>query len=354
MSDVASKAEVSISTVSHVLNGTRFVSDAARDAVLRAVRETGYSRNIIARALVTSKTNTIGLAMSSVSNPYFGDLVRAIQDAAEARGYTLLITDTHDDPQREAHVVRELHERRVDGVLLAASADADNALQYLEQQRLPVVLVDRMIAAELDQIGTENVDSTAGLVQHLAQAGHRRIALIGGLPGLATTEERIEGYRRGLRAAGLRHDPRLVLSGGSAADPASKAVLRLLGLPTPPTAVIVGNNHMTVGAMRALRDAGLVVPRDMGLVCFDDFEWADLFSPRLTTVAQPCRELGAQAVQLLLSRISDPGQKVRRVRLKPQFIHRDSCGCNARAHGQVASPELGGATATMATAGEWS
>lgn len=330
MSDVARRAQVSESTVSHVLNGTRYVADDTRQAVLDAVRDTGYVRNTIARSLVTSKTHTIGLAMSSITNPYLGDLVQSIQAAAEEQGYTLLVVDTHDEPEREARVVRDLHERRVDGILLAPSADAHGVLDYLREQSVPVVLVDRMIDAELDQVGTENIEAAAGLVAHLADSGHRRIALVSGLDGLATTAERVEGYRLGLRRAGLRYDDRLIVSGGSDAEPARKAVERLLALRDSPTALIVGNNHMTIGAMRALRDGALKVPEHMAVVVFDDFEWADLFSPRLTTVAQPLHDLGAEAVRLLLSRMDDPDRAPRHVQLAPQFVHRDSCGCTER------------------------
>lgn len=253
--------------------------------------------------------------------------MQSIQQAAESRGYTLLVVDTHDDPKREAAVVRDLHQRRVDGVLLAPSADAHGILGYLQLQGVPVVLVDRMISAGLDAVGTENVEATSALVQHLAERGHRRVAMVSGLDGLATTQERVAGYRLGLRRSKLRYDRALVRSGGSDAELARVAVEQLLALDDPPTALIVGNNYMVIGTMRALRDAGLNVPADIALAVFDDFEWADLFAPRLTAVAQPLRKLGFEAVQLLLSRMSDPDRAPQRVQLAAQFVHRDSCGC---------------------------
>jgi LacI family transcriptional regulator len=328
MADVARRAGVSVSTVSHVVNGTRFVSDAARRQVTDAIRDTGYTPNTIARSLVTASTQSLGLAISAISNFYFTDLVSAIESSARAAGYTLLLADTHDDPEEELRVVRALHQRRVDGVLLAPATGPRGAgLRYLTGLNVPAVLVDRCASPRFDQVGTENVAPMAHLVRHLAERGHRRIALISGLAKLSTTAERVRGYREGLRAAGLPYEPGLVADGGSHADRAAPAVDRLLGRTDPPTALVVGNNHMTIGAMRALRRRGVRVPDDLAVASFDDFEWADTFAPRLTTIAQPIHAIGAEAVGLLLARLADPARRPRTIRLPATFMHRDSCGC---------------------------
>jgi LacI family transcriptional regulator len=328
MADVARVAGVSTSTVSHVINQTRRVRSQTRDEVLAAIHRTGYTHNTIARALVTASTTSIGLAISVLSNPYFGELVHAIEAEASNAGYTLLLGDTHDEAEQELRIVRALQARRVDGLVLAPSPGAAaGTLAQLAAQNIPVVLIDRLTAAEFDQVGTENEAPTAHLVAHLASHGHERIAMVSGLAGLSTTAERTAGYRRGLAESRLDYDPALVVDGGSRSDLAQVAVRTLLALPKPPTALVVGNNAMTIGAMRALREAGLAVPRDMALAAFDDFEWADLFSPRLTTVAQPCLEIGAHAVRLLLGRLADPTLPPRTVRLEPSFMCRESCGC---------------------------
>jgi LacI family transcriptional regulator len=327
MADVARRARVSVTTVSHVLNETRFVAPDTREAVLTAVRETGYVPNTVARSLVMSKTDTIGLALSSISNPYFGELAHHLQAEAERRGYSILIADTHDDPERELKVARELHERRADGIVLAASPAPEQTLEYLHRSQVPVVLVDRLIGSGLDEVGTENVEATSHLVEHLASRGHTRIGMVSGLAGLATTEERLAGYRLGLERANLPYVEELLRGGSSDAEPARGATAQLLQLPDPPTALIVANNEMTIGAMRALRDAGLSVPADIALVAFDDFAWADLFEPRLTTIAQPHQELAARAVELITARIDDPARPASSIRLDPTLVHRNSCGC---------------------------
>lgn len=336
MSEVARRAGVSVTTVSHVLNDTRPVSGARRDAVLLAVLETGYVPNHLARALRTSRTHTVGLAMRAIGNPYLGALVRSLQEETEQHGYRLLITDTHDDPDHEERAVRDLCERQVDGVLLAPSARPATALRHLAERGVPVTLVDRLVDGAYDKVGTENVQSTAELVRHLAGHGHRRIGMVTGLDGLATTTERLEGYRLGLEESGLTYDPRLVVDGSSDDVHARVAVLALFRGRHPPTGLVVGNNHMMIGAVRALRELGLALPDDVALVGFDDFEWADLFSPRLTTMAQPQAGIGAEAVRLLLGRMQDPEHPVRTVRLAPTLMTRNSCGC--RDDGPATSP----------------
>ncbi|MFB7777305.1 LacI family DNA-binding transcriptional regulator [Streptomyces bauhiniae] len=333
MADVARSAGVSVATVSHVLNGTRPVLPHTRQAVLEAVEALGYTPNSLARSLVTSRTRSIGLAVSAISNPYFTEILQGVEAAALEAGYSLLIADPHDDPAHELKVVQLLHGRRVDGMIVAPSAEPGDLVAYLRRQAVPTVLLDRVLGPAgpeqglFDQVCAENAGPMAELVTHLASRGHRRIGLVAGLPGLSTTSERIAGYRRGLVAAGLDADDALVVSGSSEATGAERATAALLGLPGAPTALVTANNAMTIGALRALRERGLSVPGDIALACFDDFAWADLFAPRLTAIAQPSREMGARAVRVLLDRLAAPDREARTVRLPCAFVHRASCGC---------------------------
>ncbi|GAB2838196.1 LacI family DNA-binding transcriptional regulator [Streptomyces deserti] len=328
MADVARSAGVSVATVSHVLNGTRPVLPHTRQAVLDAVEELGYTPNTLARSLVTSRTRSIGLAVSAISNPYFTEILQGVEASALEHGYSLLIADPHDDPGHERKVVQLLHERRVDGMVVAPSADPRELLAYLGRHQVPAVFLDRLVEAPgFDQVVTENAAPTAELVTHLAGLGHRRIALVAGRPGLSTTRERISGYRNGLAAAGLPYDERLLVHGDSESAGAEQATAALLSLAVPATALVTANNAMTIGALRALRASGRSVPEDIALCCFDDFAWADLFTPRLTAIAQPSRDIGARAVQVLLERLAEPDRPARTVRLPCAFVHRTSCGC---------------------------
>jgi len=333
MADVARSAGVSVATVSHVLNDTRPVLPHTRQAVLDAIDRLGYTPNTLARSLVTSRTRSIGLAVSAISNPYFTEILQGVEAGALEHGYSLLIADPHDDPEHERKVVKLLHERRVDGMIVAPSADPRALVAYLGRHDVPAVFLDRLVdlpadgTARYDQVCAESAEPTAELVGHLAELGHRRIALVAGLPGFSTTRERIDGYRRGLAAAGLPYDERLVVHGDSESAGAERAAAALLSASSPPTALVTANNEMTIGTLRALRERGLSVPDDIALCCFDDFAWADLFSPRLTAVAQPSREIGAQAVRLLLDRLASPARTARTLRLPCAFTHRTSCGC---------------------------
>lgn len=330
MAEVARRAGVSVSTVSHVLNDTRYVREETRRLVLEAVDDTGYTPNTLARSLATTATQCIGLVLSALSNPYFGDLVHVIETEARRKGYTLFLSDSHEEPEVELQAIQALHQRRVDGVIIAPAADTRaRTLRYLTESDMSAVIVDRLAWDRFDQVGTENVEATAQLVEHLIGLGHQRVGMVSGLHGLSTTRERVAGYRRALETAGLAHDDRLVASGESGAAGAYDAVHQLLALPHPPSALVVANNSMTIGTMRALREKNRRVPDDMALTSFDDFEWADLFSPRLTTIAQPIQEIGATAVRMLLDRLDDPRRAPRTLRLEPHLVHRESCGCPA-------------------------
>ena len=327
MDDVASRAGVSTSTVSHVLNGTRKVSPATVQAVQRAIQALGYIPNTLARSLARSSTNTLGVAISALSNHYFSETVHAIETECAKHGYMMLFVDTHDDPEQELRVVTALHHRRVDGIVLAPS-NGSMALAYLQANEIPAVLVDRMMSEHFDQVGVENAQPTQALIEHLIAHGHRRIGFIAGRAGFSTTDERVAGYKAALQAAGLVFDPQLLVDGGSNTEPARQATVQLLGLAAPPTAIMAGNNLMTLGAMQALREAQIAVPGQMALVGFDDFDWADLFVPRLSLIAQPVKALGARAVELLLQRMAAPGAPPQSVRLAPTLQLRNSCGCD--------------------------
>ncbi|WP_377639726.1 LacI family DNA-binding transcriptional regulator [Oryzobacter terrae] len=328
MSDLARIAGVSITTVSHVVNETRFVSDGARRRVLEAVDETGYTRNILARSMKTATTSTIGLAAPALSKVALADLVRPIEAEARAQNLSILLTDTEDDPVAELAAVESLHARRVDGIIIAPSAPDSPAVDYLRRHGIPTVVVDRLTSGGFDQIGTENTRSTRQLTEHLVvEGGHRRVALVTGMPNLSTTAERRKGYRQALRESGIEVDPALIGSGYDDASTLPAILEAFLALPDPPTALVSGNSSTTIGVMRACGALGIRVPDDLALVAFDDFEWADVFHPRLTVVRQRMEEIGTRAVRLLQARIEDPDGAVRTRRIPTDFVHRDSCGC---------------------------
>ena len=325
--DVARRAGVATSTVSHVLNGTRFVSPGTAEAVRAAVAVVGYTPNVLARALARSTTNTVGLALSSTTNRYFADVINAIEAECAAAGLLVLLANTHDEKGRELQIVAELHQRRVDGIILAPCCDpAGHALDYLRDKNVPTVLVDRLPEAGFDGVGVENVEAVGEMVAHLAGMGHRRIGLLGGQASFTTAVERARGFRAALERNRLPVDEDLISIGHTDLEMARAAAAGMLTGPAPVDAFVGGNNLNTIGVLMAIRDRGLAVPRDIAIVGFDDFEWVDAFEPRITAMVQPCQEIGRTAAAMLKARMSGAGEPPRTVRLPPRFVVRDSCG----------------------------
>lgn len=337
MSDVAKRAGVSVTTVSHVVNRTRPVAPATAELVLEAASEVGYVPGDLVRLLGTTGLKTVGLAMSAISNVYFGAVVHSIEATLSKAGYSLLLADTHDEPAGEVQAVAELLRKYVDAVILAPVGDPSRILSSAAKRGVPIVVIDRPVSADVDQVAAESVEPTAQLVDHLAGLGHRRIAMISGRKGLATTTERMQGYRIALRRSKLALQPSLQVDGDSTAEGGSVALRRLMALRSRPTAVVVANNNMTIGVLRAAKELGVKIPGDLAVVCFDDFEWADFFRPGITAIAQPTHTMGVQAAELVLSRLAHPELPSRNVRLKSTFVHRESCGCAASS---VAAPTV--------------
>lgn len=328
MTQVAQATGVSVSTVSHVINGTRPVAPSTRQRVLDVMTELGFTHKPVARSLSAGSSLTIGLSMSWASSMYGQELVAGIEEEALRQGMQLLLADTRDDPDREERVIANLLAHHVGGMLIAPTANwQSSGLRLLQEHSVPFVVLDRLQDMRVDQVGVENESGAAAVVEHLLQGGHRHVGMVAGRTGLATTRERVDGYRLAHRRHGLRVDERYVADGNSTEQGGRRAMAQLLSLHPAPTAVFVANGGMTIGALRALREAGMEVPGQMAMVCFDDFPWGDVFQPRLTTIAQPNFAIGARAVQLLVRRISDPQAAAQTLRLAGEVAHRESCGC---------------------------
>lgn len=328
INEVAQRAGVSASTVSHVLNKTRPVNQDTRERVERAVEELGYRRSAVARTLAGGKSNTIGLVISGLSNAYFGPLLAAIERGVTAAGYVLVIGDSHDEATMERRVVESLLDRHVDGLLVAPSPGfLESSANVVAQAGTPLVAIDRSIDVDCDQVVPENRLATQELTEHLLWHGHRRIAVMSGLPGLDSTEERRAGYIDALERRGLSVDPDLIAVADSGSEQARAATAKLFSAPDRPGALLTLNNAMTIGALRGLKDVGLEVPRDVALVAYDDFEWSDLFEPGLTAVAQDIDAMGALAVERLLDRINGDTEPAQTHVIATDFRLRSSCGC---------------------------
>jgi LacI family transcriptional regulator len=328
--DVALRAGVSAATVSHVINKSRKVSDETRDKVIAAVESLKYRRDGIARSLRVSQTSTIGLMISDISNPFFAELVRGIEDAVHERGhdYNIVLCNTEESDERERRSLELVMEKRIDGLILVPTGGNRDFLKDLVGDSIPIVFVDRSLPAmDVDSVVVDNRDSAFRLVTHLIGLGHKRIAAMEASLNASSIRERMDGYRDAMNTAAIVLERDYVHRSRSTIDDAVAAGLALLDLKPRPTGVFCTNNFMTLGIVKALAERGLKCPEDVAVVGFDDFPWADAFRPRLTVVAQPGYALGQEAARLLFDRIAKKrtGPAVKLV-LGTSFIVRESCG----------------------------
>ena len=325
--DVARQAGVSVSTVSHVLNKTRFVSEEGRERVEQAIRALGYVPSAVARSLKSNTTRTLGMLIPNCSNPYFAEIVRSVEDHCFGAGYNLILCNTDDEPNRQSVYLQVMAERRVDGLIIVSTSSDGSLSDQLRGLSLPVVLVDReMPELRCDLVETAHLQGGRLATEHLLGLGHREIACIGGPPGLLPSEQRIEGWRQALAEAGRAPAEHRLWHGGFTSQGGYEAMRRLLQGSPEVSAVFVCNDLMGIGALRAAHEARLPVPQALSLVGFDDIELVRFTSPPLTSVAQPKKRIGTLAVDLLLERIDGRRSEVRQVLLQPELCLRQSTG----------------------------
>jgi LacI family transcriptional regulator len=304
MRDVATTAGVSVKTVSRVVNGEPGVSPVTAVRVDYAIAELGFTRNDVARSLRSGRAGALGLVIEDVANPFYSAIARAVEDAAHARGHILITGSCKEDPTRERQLVLRLLRRLVDALLIVPAGTDHRYLIPELSARVPIVFLDRPPRdVDTDTVLLDNVGGARAGVEHLLRQGHERVAFVGESPDLFTACERLAGYRAALSEAGLVPIEELVRTGAHDADQAERSVRELLDLPPArrPTALFASNNRITVGALRALREA----PRPVALVGFDDFELADMLATPVTVVRHAPEEMGRIAAELAYARLDD-------------------------------------------------
>jgi LacI family transcriptional regulator len=323
--DVAESAGVSYATVSHVINNTRLVSPETRERVLAAMDALNYRPNALARSLRQGKTNTLGLVLPDSANPFFAEISRSIEDEAFKRGYSVFLCNTERDTQRELFYVDVLSNRQVDGIIFVAAGDQADSLDFLLHRNMPVVMIDRNLSdVEVDAVLTDNQLGGYLATRHLLELGHTRIACIAGPSSITPSAERIIGYRKALEEAGISYEETLVLRGDYHAQSGMDITKSILSLHPRPTAIFALNDLMALGALRAAAEAGCSVPEDLAVVGYDDLEIAHFTNPPLTTIAQPKKAIGVQAINLLVGRMSQKNRPPSRIILPPELIVRRS------------------------------
>lgn len=306
MVDVARLADVSVATVSAVVNAKPGVSGALTRRVRDAMAALDYHPDHVARSLKVGRTHVIGMVIPDITNPFFLEVVQGLETEALNQGYSVILCNSGGDPQRERSQLSMLFSRRVDGVVLACT-DSSSAYDRLIRRRFPLVFIDRVPAGlARASVVSDNVAGAYDATRHLIDLGHRRIAIIAGDLRLSSGVDRVEGFRKAMQEAHVPVREDYFRQGDFQTASGYRCGLELLRLKEPPTAIFACNNKMTLGLVRAIGELRVPCPQDVSVLGFDDFEWASNFSPKLTAVAQPTHEIGSQAMKMLLGRLAGP------------------------------------------------
>jgi LacI family transcriptional regulator len=325
MRDVAKLAGVSKTTVSHVVNETRFVEEETKRRVLQAIEELGYYPNVAARSLTTKRTGTIGIVISDASNLFFGEVLLGIEDILQPENYGLIVCNTDEILEREAHYLDLLLSQRVEGIIAAATSQRWAALAQAEIQHTPIVSVDRTFpGSEVPFVGVDNKHGAYLGTKHLIECGHRKLGVIAGFPRLSTMRERIAGFCQALEEDHIPVPEEWIVY--SPLKAGEDAALQVLSLPERPTALFVNNNQLAIGVLLAIKRLGLRCPEDIALVVFDDHPWAAVSDPPLTVVRQPTRELGQISARMLLDLIKGRELTEKNAILECELVIRQSSG----------------------------
>lgn len=317
IADIARVAGVSHTTVSRALRGNPLISVDTRERIQRLAQEMGYTPNAIAQSLLTRRTSTIGLVVTSIADPFLSDVVRGVEEVARAANFSVLLSATHNDPDQEMIVIETFHRRRVDGILVASSRITSEYKKRLDLIRVPTVLINSQADSQDELLHWVSVDDRLGArraVEYLLQLGHRTIGYLGISSRPRSNRQRVLGYQDALAAAGISFYERHVriTSGVEASHEEDVAVGQASlqhFLENQITAVFCYNDMTAIGLLMACREQGISVPRELSVVGFDDIKMASYVSPALTTMRQPKLELGHLAAEVLIDLLHNrPGQ----------------------------------------------
>lgn len=322
--DIARLARVSHSTVSRALRESPLVNPETAEKIRRIASESGFRASAVARSLATSRTNTIGVVVTSIDDPFVAEVVKGIEDEAILHDYSVFLANCHADPEREMKVVHSFEDRRVDGIVVTASRVGALYGPVLEKMHIPIVLLNNQHPSQFaHSILIDNFEGSRQAVAHLVELGHRRVAYIGDRFGHGSDSERFSGYRAALDEADIPFQPDLVVHGDGKAEGGRQAMAKLLSAMPMPTAVFCYNDMTAIGAMKAIRAKRLHVPDDVSLVGFDDLPLSLYVDPPLTTVRQPKQDMGRMAMQALLKLITGT-EAEQNVRVAGELIIRQS------------------------------
>ncbi|WP_312469732.1 LacI family DNA-binding transcriptional regulator [Neobacillus sp.] len=328
--DVAKLANVSIATVSRVINNQGGVRKVTEERIVNAINELGYIRSAVARSMKRKETHTIGIIVPDIKNPFFPLVVSGIEQKAREKGYYTILSSTNESPIVEEEIVKIFIERGVDGVIITTANEAGDHIKLLHDQGIPIVAVDRAIKNfEVDTVLVDNVNGSYQAVQHLILQGHKKIAIICGPQNTTPGHERFLGYKKALEEYNIPFDESMVIQGDFMEGSGYHAAHELFDLENKPTAIFSSNNLMTIGCVKAIIDLDWKLGEEVSFIGFDDVEIATFIKPKLSVVSRPMNTLGEIAVQLLYERMNVKGNLPKRqYLLSPELKIRESCQLN--------------------------
>jgi len=324
--DVAELAGVHPSTVSRVINDDSRISEKTREKVFLIIKKLGYTPNAIARGLKTKRTHTLGMLIPDITNPFFAEIARGVEDAANKNDFNIILCNTDDRLKKERTYLEILRGKRVDGLILGTAHIKDKSILELEKNNFPYILVSRNIEG-LDKNCVIVDDEAGGIMaaEYLIKLGHRRIAHITGPLKTRSALNRLKGYKLTLKKHEIEYEDELVGEGDFRIKGGYQVMKRFLKLAEPPTAIFAANDLLALGAMQAIQKKNFHIPEDFSVIGFNDIELASFVYPALTTIRQPMLEMGALAVKMLLRIIEEGEFNQRKIVLKPKLIIRESC-----------------------------
>ncbi|MGX9379968.1 LacI family DNA-binding transcriptional regulator [Pseudomonas sp. JQ36] len=322
--DVAALAGISYTTVSHVVNKTRPVSQEVRLKVEAAIKSLDYVPSAVARSLKAKTTATIGLLVPNSLNPYFAELARGIEDYCERNGYCVILCNSDDNPEKQRSYLRVLLEKRIDGLIVASAGGDIGLAQGLAGVKTPMVIVDRGLdGVDADLVRIDHEYGAYLATRHLLELGHRDIATIGGPSSTSVAQMRQAGFCRALKEAGITVRPERMLESDFTSTGGYNAAATLLES-NPPSAIFAGNDMIGIGVLRAAAERNVRVPSELSVIGFDDIQMSRYVYPALTTVGQSILQLGEMAAEVLLRRIATPSLVTDQRIVTPSIVLRES------------------------------
>ncbi|SDH27219.1 transcriptional regulator, LacI family [Alteribacillus persepolensis] len=328
MKQIAKEANVSVATVSHVINGTKHITEDKYNKIMQIIHKYNYKPNSTAKNLRQQKTKTAGMVVSSFPDSFITEMVYGVEERAREMGYNLLLVNTNEDKNYEEETINLLHSKMVDGIILSPTSNDIEYLNAFTDEDFPIVLVNRYnnIVQHAPKVTGDNVQTGYDATMHLLQHGHKKIGMIYGVSNVSTTDERIEGYKKALQQYNLPFNDSYFELGHATVSGGAAAAKSLLSRHSDITALFIQNDLMTIGAISQIKDLLLKIPDDIALIGFGDFASSSIIDPPVTNIVLPPDTIGKTAFDVLLNKINNPDY-TKHIELPPSLITRQSCGC---------------------------